>query len=52
MPNVAVLGSTGSIGRMALEVIRALGSEYAIVALAALTFAAWMVFPGLFRSVA
>ena len=35
MPNVAILGSTGSIGRMALEVIRALGSEYRVVALAA-----------------
>ena len=35
MPNVAVLGSTGSIGRMALEVVSALGPEYRIVALAA-----------------
>ena len=35
MPNVAVLGSTGSIGRMALEVIAALGPEYRVVGLAA-----------------
>jgi len=35
VPNVAVLGSTGSIGRMALEVIAALGPEYRVVGLAA-----------------
>ena len=35
MPNIAVLGSTGSIGQMALEVIAALGPEYRVVGLAA-----------------
>jgi 1-deoxy-D-xylulose-5-phosphate reductoisomerase len=35
VPNVAILGSTGSIGRMALEVIRSLGAEFRPVALAA-----------------
>lgn len=35
MTGVAVLGSTGSIGRQTLEVIRVLGSEYRVLALAA-----------------
>ena len=35
MPNVAILGSTGSIGRMALEVLGSLGEEFRPVALAA-----------------
>ncbi|MCX5682136.1 MAG: 1-deoxy-D-xylulose-5-phosphate reductoisomerase, partial [Planctomycetota bacterium] len=35
MPNIAVLGSTGSIGRMTLEVVASLGEPYRIVALAA-----------------
>lgn len=35
MPTVAILGSTGSIGRMTLEVLGALGEEYRPVALAA-----------------
>ncbi|MCX5675921.1 MAG: 1-deoxy-D-xylulose-5-phosphate reductoisomerase [Planctomycetota bacterium] len=35
MPNIAVLGSTGSIGRMALEVVASLGPPFRIVALAA-----------------
>ena len=35
MPNIAVLGSTGSIGRMTLEVAASLGPEYRVVALAA-----------------
>ena len=35
MPNIAVLGSTGLIGRMALEVVASLGPEYRVVALAA-----------------
>jgi 1-deoxy-D-xylulose-5-phosphate reductoisomerase len=34
VPNVAILGSTGSIGRMTLEVISSLGPEFHIVALA------------------
>ncbi len=34
MPNVAILGSTGSIGRMTLEVIASLGREFRVVALA------------------
>ena len=33
--NIAVLGSTGSIGKKALQVIDALGPEYQIVALSA-----------------
>ncbi|MBE3071271.1 MAG: 1-deoxy-D-xylulose-5-phosphate reductoisomerase, partial [Planctomycetes bacterium] len=35
MPNIAILGSTGSIGRMTLEVIASLGPEFRVVALAA-----------------
>ena len=35
MPNIAVLGSTGSIGRMALEVAASLGPQFRVVALAA-----------------
>ena len=35
MPGIAILGSTGSIGRMTLEVVRALGPSYRVVALAA-----------------
>ncbi len=35
MKNIAVLGSTGSIGTQTLEVVKALGPEYKIVALAA-----------------
>jgi len=35
MPGIAILGSTGSIGRMTLEVVRALGPPYRVVALAA-----------------
>ena len=35
MPRIAILGSTGSIGRMTLEVLAALGPEYEVVALAA-----------------
>jgi len=35
VPNVAILGSTGSIGRMALEVLGSLGEEFRPVALAA-----------------
>ena len=35
MPNIAVLGSTGSIGRLTLEVTASLGSEFRVVALAA-----------------
>jgi len=35
VPNVAILGSTGSIGRMTLEVVAALGPEYRVTALAA-----------------
>ena len=35
MPNIAVLGSTGSIGRMTLEVTASLGPEFRVVALAA-----------------
>ncbi|HOI55006.1 MAG TPA: 1-deoxy-D-xylulose-5-phosphate reductoisomerase [Phycisphaerae bacterium] len=35
MPNVVILGSTGSIGRAALDVIEALGGGFRIVALAA-----------------
>ena len=35
MPNIAILGSTGSIGRMTLEVCASLGSDYGVVALAA-----------------
>jgi 1-deoxy-D-xylulose-5-phosphate reductoisomerase len=35
MPNVVVLGSTGSIGRAALDVIEALGDPYRLVAIAA-----------------
>jgi len=36
MPNVVVLGSTGSIGRAALEVIDGLGGEFCLLAIAAL----------------
>ena len=35
MPTIAILGSTGSIGRMTLEVCASLGSDYRVVALAA-----------------
>lgn len=35
MPNIAILGSTGSIGRMTLEVISSLGPDFRVVALAA-----------------
>jgi len=35
VPNIAVLGSTGSIGRMALEVAASLGPQFRVVALAA-----------------
>jgi 1-deoxy-D-xylulose-5-phosphate reductoisomerase len=35
VPNIAILGSTGSIGRMALEVIASLGPDWKVVALAA-----------------
>ena len=35
MPNIAILGSTGSIGRMTLEVVASLGAEFRVVALAA-----------------
>ncbi len=35
MPGIAILGSTGSIGRMTLEVLASLGPEYEVVALAA-----------------
>ena len=35
MPNVAILGSTGSIGTQALDVIRNHREEYRVVALAA-----------------
>ena len=35
MPNVAILGSTGSIGRMTLEVIASLGPPYRVAALGA-----------------
>jgi len=35
MPGIAILGSTGSIGRMTLEVCASLGPEYRVVALAA-----------------
>jgi len=35
VPNIAVLGSTGSIGRMTLEVVASLGEPFRIVALAA-----------------
>lgn len=35
MKRIAILGSTGSIGRQALEVIESLGPEYRVVALAA-----------------
>jgi len=35
VPNIAILGSTGSIGRMTLEVIASLGPPYRVVALAA-----------------
>jgi len=35
MPGIAILGSTGSIGRMTLEVLASLGSDYEVVALAA-----------------
>ncbi len=35
MPTLAILGSTGSIGRMTLEVVRSLGDEFRPVALAA-----------------
>lgn len=35
MPNIAILGSTGSIGRMTLEVCASLGPDYRVVALAA-----------------
>ena len=33
--NLAVLGSTGSIGRQTLEVVRALGDRFRIIALSA-----------------
>jgi len=35
VPNIAVLGSTGSIGRMTLEVAASLGPQFRVVALAA-----------------
>ncbi|MFO8012794.1 MAG: 1-deoxy-D-xylulose-5-phosphate reductoisomerase [Phycisphaerae bacterium] len=35
MPRIAILGSTGSIGRMTLEVLASLGPAYEVVALAA-----------------
>ena len=35
MPNIAILGSTGSIGRMALEVAASLGPPFRVVALSA-----------------
>ena len=35
MKNIAIIGSTGSIGLQTLEVIKSLGSEYRVVALAA-----------------
>ncbi|MBN2583094.1 MAG: 1-deoxy-D-xylulose-5-phosphate reductoisomerase [Planctomycetes bacterium] len=35
MPNVVILGSTGSIGRAALDVIEALGGDFRVLALAA-----------------
>ena len=35
VPNIAILGSTGSIGRMTLEVCASLGPPYRVVALAA-----------------
>jgi 1-deoxy-D-xylulose-5-phosphate reductoisomerase len=35
LKRIALLGSTGSIGRQTLEVVRALGSDYSIVILAA-----------------
>jgi len=35
VPNIAILGSTGSIGRMTLEAVASLGPEYRVVALAA-----------------
>ncbi len=35
MPNIAILGSTGSIGRMTLEVVASLGPQFRVVALAA-----------------
>ncbi|HUU10740.1 MAG TPA: 1-deoxy-D-xylulose-5-phosphate reductoisomerase [Phycisphaerae bacterium] len=35
MPTIAILGSTGSIGRMTLEVISSLGPDFRVVALAA-----------------
>ncbi len=35
VPNIAILGSTGSIGRMTLEVVASLGPPYRVVALAA-----------------
>jgi len=35
VPNIAILGSTGSIGRMTLEVTASLGPEFRVVALAA-----------------
>lgn len=35
MPNIAILGSTGSIGTQTLEVIRSLGGEYRIFGLSA-----------------
>jgi 1-deoxy-D-xylulose-5-phosphate reductoisomerase len=34
VPNVAILGSTGSIGRMTLEVMASLGPDYRVAALA------------------
>jgi len=34
VPNIAILGSTGSIGRMTLEVVASLGPEFRVVALA------------------
>jgi 1-deoxy-D-xylulose-5-phosphate reductoisomerase len=35
LKRIALLGSTGSIGRQTLEVIRSLGSDYRVFALAA-----------------
>ncbi|MBI2192117.1 MAG: 1-deoxy-D-xylulose-5-phosphate reductoisomerase [Planctomycetes bacterium] len=35
MPRIALLGSTGSIGRNTLDVVRGLGGDYAVTALAA-----------------
>jgi len=35
VPNLVILGSTGSIGRMTLEVVASLGPEFRVIALAA-----------------